>query len=159
MGVSFSRSLVNCNGLPPQTDQSSRGVGQDTAIPPQNNLGTESSNHLADAPKTPMLQSPEYNEHECLICLKDLKELNQAKLACGHTFHRSCFDKALAVDMRCPICRQNPLTAKAWNLKPTDSIYMPIVASFTDDNGETTYINFTALPEDNILKLSQGDSC
>jgi len=43
---------------------------------------------------------------ECAICTEDLNDKDRP-LRCGHTFHRSCWNRWQQTKNQCPICRTN----------------------------------------------------
>lgn len=57
-------------------------------------------------PPQPSSSSRKYEEEECVICLINYCEKGpDAKLRCGHTFHRRCIREWLTVQNKCPLCR------------------------------------------------------
>jgi hypothetical protein len=73
------------------------------------------------------------NSETCSICWDNIAKVEQKQLPCGHLFHQACMGKALSYSMRCPSCRQNPLTANAHKLAPSTKVYLPIIIGAGDD--------------------------
>jgi hypothetical protein len=84
----------------------------DPDIPP-------SSDHPAPVPApVPSLSARNADTTECAICLEDLSKESGAitivetlpptadgKIQCGHKFHKTCIETALALKQVCPVCR------------------------------------------------------
>lgn len=51
-------------------------------------------------------------ETVCAICLVPLEQSDYSTLVCKHVFHTSCIECWYEKDIRCPICRQDPLKLK-----------------------------------------------
>ena len=48
---------------------------------------------------------PKAADELCAICHEDMEDkFTLAKLPCGHQFHRSCVEKWLIKELRCPMC-------------------------------------------------------
>ena len=43
-------------------------------------------------------------KNECSICLESIG-IQRATLNCGHTFHKSCIQKCIKTQNKCPLCR------------------------------------------------------
>ena len=73
----------------------------------------------------------------CPICLNNFIHMkNRIKLSCGHTLHKSCFDKLLRFNfMRCPMCREFVEQLKFMNsvMIQRDAIIRQAVEVFMDE--------------------------
>jgi len=68
----------------------------------------------------------------CTICCDELKK-NQAKLACGHTFHNNCLIRWLIDHDTCPICR--------YEINPKNNPFDILNEAHEEDNEVKIYLN------------------
>lgn len=54
--------------------------------------------------------------NECVICLNDFLETHTIrKLDCGHVFHSNCIEEWLNINIICPVCKQNVISAENYH--------------------------------------------
>ncbi len=94
MSIAQSRLARRCNlaedGMP------------DYLSPP---VSPENSSLTKQLNQEDVIQNYFYTPDQCSICLSMISE-GRKRLKCKHSFHKSCINKWLGRDVRCPICRQ-----------------------------------------------------